>query len=97
MIDLKRLAVGIVAVAVGLVAVGPRLAVAQDSVIDAPPLVDWQFRSWPVGVGGAHPIAQLPDGAIVIETLAGRLHLASGSLTHPGDVWHGEDGGATLA
>jgi BirA family biotin operon repressor/biotin-[acetyl-CoA-carboxylase] ligase len=37
------------------------------------------------------------DGAIVIETLAGRLHLASGSLTHPGDVWHGEDGGATLA
>jgi BirA family biotin operon repressor/biotin-[acetyl-CoA-carboxylase] ligase len=37
------------------------------------------------------------DGAIVIETLAGRLHLALGSLTHPGDVWHGEDGGATLA
>jgi BirA family biotin operon repressor/biotin-[acetyl-CoA-carboxylase] ligase len=37
------------------------------------------------------------DGAIVIETLAGRLHLSSGSLTHPGDVWHGEDGGATLA
>jgi signal transduction histidine kinase/ligand-binding sensor domain-containing protein len=66
MIDLKRLAVGIVAVAVGLVTVGPRLAAAQDSVIDAPPLVDWQFRSWPVGVGGAHPIAQLPDGAIVI-------------------------------
>jgi BirA family transcriptional regulator, biotin operon repressor / biotin---[acetyl-CoA-carboxylase] ligase len=37
------------------------------------------------------------DGAIVIETLAGRLHLASGSLTHPGDVWHGEDGGTRLA
>lgn len=37
------------------------------------------------------------DGAIVIETLAGRLHLASGSLTHPADVWHGEDGGKTLA
>ena len=37
------------------------------------------------------------DGAIVIETLAGRMHLASGSLTHPGDVWHGEEGGATLA
>jgi signal transduction histidine kinase/ligand-binding sensor domain-containing protein len=63
---LLRLAVGIVTVAVGLVTVGPRLAAAQDSVIDAPPLFDWQFRSWPVGVGGAHPIAQLPDGAIVI-------------------------------
>ncbi|MFN5756953.1 MAG: biotin--[acetyl-CoA-carboxylase] ligase [Planctomycetia bacterium] len=37
------------------------------------------------------------NGAIVIETLAGRLHLASGSLTHPGDVWHGEDGGTRLA
>jgi BirA family biotin operon repressor/biotin-[acetyl-CoA-carboxylase] ligase len=37
------------------------------------------------------------DGAIVIETLVGRLHLASGSLTHPGDVWHGEDGGMRLA
>lgn len=37
------------------------------------------------------------DGAIVVETLAGRLHLASGSLTHPGDVWHGEDGGTRLA
>ena len=66
MIDLKRLAVGIVAVAVGFVTVEARPAAAQDSAIDAPPLVDWQFRAWPVGAGGAHPIVQLPDGAIVI-------------------------------
>ena len=30
------------------------------------------------------------DGALVVETVAGRLHLASGSLTDPADVWHGE-------
>jgi BirA family biotin operon repressor/biotin-[acetyl-CoA-carboxylase] ligase len=33
------------------------------------------------------------DGAIVLETVAGRLHLASGSLTDPADVWRGADGG----
>ena len=31
------------------------------------------------------------DGALVIETVAGPLHLAAGSLTHPTDVWRGED------
>ena len=29
------------------------------------------------------------DGALVIETVAGRLHLTSGSLTDPADVWRG--------
>lgn len=33
------------------------------------------------------------DGALVVETIAGRIHLASGSLTHPADVWHGADDG----
>jgi len=33
------------------------------------------------------------DGALVLETVAGRLHLASGSLTDPADVWRGADGG----
>lgn len=33
-------------------------------------------------------------GALVIETAAGRLHLPSGSLTHPTDVWHGADDAA---
>jgi BirA family biotin operon repressor/biotin-[acetyl-CoA-carboxylase] ligase len=31
-------------------------------------------------------------GAIVIDTVAGRMHLASGSLTRPDDVWLGDDG-----
>jgi BirA family biotin operon repressor/biotin-[acetyl-CoA-carboxylase] ligase len=35
------------------------------------------------------------DGALVIETVAGRLHLASGSLTDPADVWHGEEDALT--
>lgn len=37
------------------------------------------------------------DGALVIETVAGRLHLASGSLTHPTDVWHGADDATTAS
>jgi signal transduction histidine kinase/ligand-binding sensor domain-containing protein len=66
MIDLQRLAVAIAAVVVGIVVATAGLAADPESVIDAPPLVDWQFRAWPVGAGGAHPIGQLPDGTIVI-------------------------------
>ena len=36
-------------------------------------------------------------GALVIETVAGRLHLASGSLTHPTDVWHGAEDATTAS
>jgi len=30
------------------------------------------------------------DGALMIDTAAGRMRFASGSLTDPADVWHGE-------
>lgn len=60
-------------VALGLMSGPPahRPATAQEPAIDAPALVDWQSRAWPVGAGGAHPIAQLPDGSLVVGTEAG--------------------------
>jgi len=30
------------------------------------------------------------DGRLVLDTPAGRVHVTSGSLTHPSDVWRGE-------
>jgi BirA family biotin operon repressor/biotin-[acetyl-CoA-carboxylase] ligase len=30
------------------------------------------------------------DGRLVLDTPAGRMHVTSGSLTHPSDVWRGE-------
>ena len=33
------------------------------------------------------------DGALVIDSVAGPVHLVSGSLTDPADVWRGADGG----
>jgi BirA family biotin operon repressor/biotin-[acetyl-CoA-carboxylase] ligase len=30
------------------------------------------------------------DGRLMVDTSAGRVHVTSGSLTHPADVWRGE-------
>ena len=30
------------------------------------------------------------DGRLIVDTPTGRRHVASGSLTAPGDVWHGD-------
>jgi BirA family biotin operon repressor/biotin-[acetyl-CoA-carboxylase] ligase len=48
------------------------------------------YESRPAIRGRCHGIDR--HGAIVIDTVAGRMHLASGSLTRPGDVWRGDAG-----
>ena len=30
------------------------------------------------------------DGTLVLDTSSGRVHVTSGSLTHPADIWRGE-------
>lgn len=47
--------------------------VGQEPVINAQPLVDWQFQAFAVGAGGAHPVAQLPDGSLVVGSETGLM------------------------
>ena len=61
----------VLTVAVAAALASPRPASAQEPALDAPPLLNRWFRAWPVGAGGAHPIAQLPDGDLVVGTETG--------------------------
>jgi signal transduction histidine kinase/ligand-binding sensor domain-containing protein len=61
------------AVALLLIAVcgRPPMAAGQEPVIDAPALADWKFQAFAANAGGAHPLAQLPDGTLVVGTESG--------------------------
>ena len=63
-------------------------AVAPDLPAEAPGA---ERRAFPVVLHEADVVARGidADGALVLDTAAGMMHLVSGSLTDPADVWRG--------
>ena len=42
-------------------------------------------------LSGATVWSVAADGTLVLDTSTGRVHVSSGSLTHPADVWRGDE------